>query len=190
MDVAIKKIKQAESLGFVAVGVTVDTVQHSKIGEVVIQGRGLGYTLTIEDVRALRNSTNLPFFIKGIICEEDARLAVEAGADAIVVSNHGGRLLDYSRASIEVIPEVVRAVGNKVTILADSGFRRGTDVIKALALGAKAVLIGRPIFWGVAVGGSSGVEQVITKINDELKRSMVFCGAPSLDKLGDKMIIR
>lgn len=190
LDVAIKKIKQAEALGFVAAGVTVDPVQHSKIGEVVIPGRGPGYTLTVEDVRKLSNSTNLPFFVKGIMCEEDARLAVEAGADVVIVSNHGGRLLDYSRAPIEVIPEVVSAVGNKTIVLADSGFRRGTDVIKALALGAKAVLIGRPIFWGAAMGGSGGVAQVITKITDELKRTMVFCGAPSLDRLGDKIIIR
>lgn len=190
LEAAIEKIKKAESLGFCAIGVTVDPVQQSKVGEMVIPGRGPGYTLTVEDVRKLRGATSLPFFVKGIMCEEDAMLAVEAGADAIVVSNHGGRLADYSRAPIEALPEIVGAVGSKTIILADSGFRRGTDVIKALALGAKAVLLGRPIFWSVAVGGSDGVAQVITKVTDELKRIMVFCGTPTLEKISGNILIR
>ncbi|MHB8565495.1 MAG: alpha-hydroxy-acid oxidizing protein [Nitrososphaerales archaeon] len=190
LDAVIGRMKQAESLGFVAVGVTVDVVQPSKLGESVVPGRGPGYTLTMKDIERLRKETSLPFFVKGIMCEEDARLAVEAGADVIIVSNHGGRLMDYSRAPLEAIPEIVQAVGNQALVFADSGFRRGTDVLKALALGAKAVLIGRPIFWGVAVGGSDGVAQVITKITEELRRGMVFCGVESLDNISDKILIR
>ncbi len=129
-------------------------------------------------------------FVKGIMCAEDARLAVDAGADAVVVSNHGGRIVDYSRSTFEVIPEVVKAVGSKAIILADSGFRRGTDVLKALALGATAVLIGRPIFWGVTAFGSNGVHGVLSKLTEELKRSLILCGVPSLDRVSPDILIK
>ncbi len=184
------KVKLAENLGFAAVGLTVDTVVTPKFGDTVPYGTGWNLkSPTIEDVRKLRKETSLPFFVKGIMCEEDALLAVEAGADTVVVSNHGGRILDYSRATVEVLPEIVKAVGSKAGVLMDGGIRRGSDVLKALALGARATLIGRPIFWGVTVGGAEGVSMVIKKLSDELVRSMVICGVKSLEEANEKILL-
>lgn len=184
------KIKLAESLGFAAVGATVDAVQPVKIGDSFLPGRVSPHTFSLDDIERLRKETSLPFFVKGIMNGEDAKAACDAGADAIVVSNHGGRIADYSRATIEVLPEVKKAVGSKVTIMIDGGFRRGTDVLKALALGAKAVLIGRPIYWSVAAAGSEGVSTVITKLTEELRRSMIICGIQSLEKVDEHILIR
>ncbi len=189
-DDLAKKMRLAERAGFVGVGVTIDGTQPGKIGDRIIPGRGRSNPVMNDDIRKLRMETSLPFFVKGIMTAEDASLAVDAGADIIVISNHGGRIADYSRSPIEVIPEVIKAIGNRAVVITDSGFRRGTDVMKALALGAKAVLIGRPIVWGAAVGGSEGVSAILTKITEELRRSMVICGVPSLDKLSEKVLIR
>ncbi|HMO59226.1 MAG TPA: alpha-hydroxy acid oxidase, partial [Roseiflexaceae bacterium] len=108
---------------------------------------------TWEDIGWMRSITRLPLLLKGIMTGEDARLAIEHGADGVIVSNHGGRQIDGTPASIEVLPEVVAAVAGRGVVLLDSGVRRGTDVLKALALGAQAVLIGRPYLWGLAAGG-------------------------------------
>src|SRR4029434_10318539 len=104
---------------------------------------------------------------------EDARTAVNAGADALVVSNHGGRILDFNRAALEALPEVVDAAGGKIPVLLDSGIRSGGDIVKALALGAKAVLTGRPVAWGVGAFGPRGVERVFAIFSEEMKR--VLC---------------
>jgi len=131
---------------------------------------------TFESVRA---TTKLPMVLKGILTAEDARLAVEHGARAIVVSNHGGRQLDGSIASLDALSEIVDAVGGRIEILLDGGIRRGTDVLTALALGARAVLIGRAAAWGLAVGGQAGVERVLQLLRDELSTSMAIVGAPT-----------
>ena len=101
--------------------------------------------------------SDLPLLVKGVLTREDARLAVDAGVDGIVVSNHGGRQLDTVLAGIDALPEVVDEVGNEVEVFVDGGVRRGTDVLKALALGARAAMIGRPVLWGLAAGGEEGV---------------------------------
>src|SRR5438046_6439502 len=106
----------------------------------------------------MKQKVSLPVVVKGIMGAEDARVAVNAGADAVVVSNHGGRILDFNRAALEALPEVVDAVGSKATVILDSGVRSGGDIVKALALGAKAVLTGRPVAWGVRVFGPRVVE--------------------------------
>jgi isopentenyl diphosphate isomerase/L-lactate dehydrogenase-like FMN-dependent dehydrogenase len=128
--------------------------------------------------------------VKGIMNPDDARIALESGADALVVSNHGGRLLDFNRAAIEALPEIVQAVGGKVPVLLDSGIRRGGDVVKALALGAKVVLLGRPICWGVGVGGARGVERVFQIITEEIKRVLIMTGVGSVAEVNDKLLIR
>jgi isopentenyl diphosphate isomerase/L-lactate dehydrogenase-like FMN-dependent dehydrogenase len=109
--------------------------------------------------------------------------AVEAGAAAIIVSNHGGRNLDSSPATLEVLPEVAEAVSARAEVLMDGGVRRGTDVIKALSLGARAVLVGRPVLWGLAVDGQSGVEQVLRGLRRDLEESMTMLGCPNVAQL-------
>ena len=160
-------IREAERAGCCAVGICADDFMGIKIGDTFrpLSNRAL----SLEEVRALRKETALPFFLKGIMTKEDALTAVDAGVDAIVVSNHGGRVLDCCQASIEVLPEIVEAVGSKVEVLIDGGFRRGTDILKALALGAKAVLVGRPVCWGLAAAGASGVARVLRMMTDEAR---------------------
>jgi 4-hydroxymandelate oxidase len=121
---------------------------------------------------------------------EDARTAVNHGADAVLVSNHGGRILDFNRAALEALPEVVEAVGAKVPVLLDSGIRSGGDVVKALALGAKAVLIGRPIAWGVAAFGARGVERVFAILSEEMKRALCMTGVPNVGAISKSILIR
>lgn len=127
--------------------------------------------------------TPLPLLVKGIMTAEDAHLCVEHGVKALIVSNHGARQLDTTFASIEVLPEVVDAVNGQCEVYLDGGIRRGTDVLKALALGARAVLIGRPLFWGLAVDGEAGVRAVLHILRDELEMAMAMCGRPTIQSI-------
>jgi 4-hydroxymandelate oxidase len=138
-----------------------------------------GASWTWDTLDEIRRTTKLPIVLKGILTAEDAVLAVEHGAAAIVVSNHGGRQLDGSIASLDALPEIVEAVAGRIEILLDGGVRRGTDVLAALALGARAVLIGRAAAWGLAVGGQAGVERALQLLRDELSTSMAIIGAPT-----------
>ncbi|XP_061352778.1 peroxisomal (S)-2-hydroxyacid oxidase GLO4-like [Gastrolobium bilobum] len=133
-----------------------------------------------EDIAWLKSITKLPILVKGILTGEDAIKAVEVGVAGIVVSNHGARQLDYSPATISVLEEVVHATRGKVPVLFDGGVRRGTDVYKALALGAKAVLVGRPVIYGLAAKGETGVRQVIEMLKNELELAMALSGCPSV----------
>jgi 4-hydroxymandelate oxidase len=135
---------------------------------------------TWDDIRRLRKLTSLKLVLKGIETPEDARLAREHGVDAIIVSNHGGRALESNRSTIEALGDVVDAVGARMPVLVDGGFRRGTDVFKALALGARAVGIGRPYVWGLAAFGQPGVERVLDILRAELQLTMRQCGTPSI----------
>jgi len=128
--------------------------------------------------------------VKGIMGAADARIAVEAGADALVVSNHGGRILDFNRAAIEALPEVIEAVGKRVPVLLDSGVRSGADAVKAIALGAKAVLVGRPIGWGVGAAGAEGVERVVDILTAEMKRVLVLTGVSGISQVSESILIR
>ena len=127
--------------------------------------------------------TNLPIILKGIQCAEDVKLAVEHGVDAVWVSNHGARQLDTTPASIEVLEECVKAANGECEVYFDGGVERGTDVLKALALGANAVFIGRPVLWGLAHSGQEGVERVLDLLNDELKRAMILTGCLKLSDI-------
>lgn len=145
--------------------------------------------LTWQYLDWLKGSCSLPIVIKGILTAEDARLAIERGADAIVVSNHGARQLDAVLPTIEALPEVVAAVSGKIPVLMDGGIRRGTDILKALALGAKAVLIGRPYVWGLAAFGQVGVQRVVELLQAELVLSMGLAGKPNLASI-DRSLVR
>jgi len=136
--------------------------------------------MTWEFVDRLRKAVSVKLFIKGIDTHEDARLCVEHGIDGILVSNHGGRSTETGRATIEALPEVVAEVGNRIPVFVDGGVRRGTDVFKALALGAKAVGIGRPFLWGLGAFGQAGVDRVLEILQGELKMAMGNCGAATV----------
>lgn len=140
-------------------------------------------TLNWDNIAELRAYTTLPILIKGILHPEDAELAVEKGIDGIIVSNHGGRQLDGVIASIDALPEVVRAVNGRIPVLFDSGIRRGSDAVKALALGATAVCIGRPVIWGLAAGGQIGVERVLENFLQETRVSISLSGARNLEEV-------
>jgi isopentenyl diphosphate isomerase/L-lactate dehydrogenase-like FMN-dependent dehydrogenase len=137
----------------------------------------------------LRSLTSLPILLKGILTTEDALLAVEHGVAGIIVSNHGGRQLDSVPASIEVLPEITEAVASRCEVYVDGGIRRGTDILKALGLGARAVLIGRPTLWGLAVKGEEGVCHVLNILREELELAMALAGRPTLASV-DRSIIR
>jgi len=140
-------------------------------------------TLNWDNISELREQTSLPILIKGILHPEDAKLAIENGIDGIIVSNHGGRQLDGVIASIDALPEIVSVVNGRIPVLFDSGIRRGSDAVKALALGATAVCIGRPVILGLATGGQDGVERVLENFLQETKVSMSLSGARNLEEV-------
>jgi isopentenyl diphosphate isomerase/L-lactate dehydrogenase-like FMN-dependent dehydrogenase len=137
----------------------------------------------------LRPFVHVPMLVKGIVTGEDARLCVEHGLDGIYVSNHGGRSVDYEPSTLEVLPEIVDAVKGKVPVIVDSGFRRGSDILKALALGASAVCVSRPQRWGLAAYGAPGVERVLQILQTELRLAMATTGRPTLASI-DKTLVR
>jgi 4-hydroxymandelate oxidase len=144
--------------------------------------------ITWDDIAWIREQAPLPILVKGILTAEDARLAVEAGADGVVVSNHGARQLDSVAATITVLPEIVEAVEGRIPVLMDGGVRRGTDVFKALALGAVAVMVGRPICWGLTVGGEDGVVDVLRLLRGELTNTMSLAGTHALTDITSELI--
>ena len=146
--------------------------------------------LTWDLIKRLRDTVKVKLVLKGILAFEDAKLAADAGIDAIVVSNHGGRVEDGVSATIDVLPEIVGAVGGRMPILVDSGFRRGSDIVKALALGAQAVCIGRPYLWGLGAFGQPGVERVLAILRAETRNAMAQLGAPSPKDLTPAMVRR
>lgn len=145
-------------------------------------------TLTWDTVSWIRSQTKVPVILKGILAPEDARQAAESGAAAIIVSNHGARNLDTSPASIEALPRAAEAVQGRVPLLMDGGVRRGTDVMKALALGASAVLIGRPYLWGLGCYGSEGVTQVVNMLRTEFEVAMALCGVTSVAQINREVL--
>ena len=140
-------------------------------------------TLTWETLRRLKNTTSMKILVKGIETPEDAELCVRYGADGVIVSNHGGRATNSGRATIDSLPDVLRVVRGRIPVLVDGGFRRGTDVFKALALGARAICIGRPYMWGVAAFGQPGVEAVLAILRREFNLVMAECGKKSIAEI-------
>jgi 4-hydroxymandelate oxidase len=193
-------VSGAKEAGFGAIVLTVDTPVLGRrerdvrnhftikydLGHEALRGEGLTpltalsamspSSLRWRDVERLSASTGLPVVLKGILTAEDAQLACEHGAGAIVVSNHGGRQLDGVAATIDALPEIVEAVDGRIEVLLDGGVRRGTDVVKALALGAGAVLVGRPAVWGLAVDGEQGVAEVLELLRAEIELALQLVG--------------
>jgi isopentenyl diphosphate isomerase/L-lactate dehydrogenase-like FMN-dependent dehydrogenase len=146
-------------------------------------------SMTWDFLRRLRDDTDMHIVVKGVVRDDDAQRCLEYGADAIIVSNHGGRADASGRSSIQSLPEVVDTVNGRIPVLVDGGFRRGTDVLKALALGADAVCIGRPYLWGMAAFGQAGVEKVLEILRAELQLAMQLHGVPSLAELDRSFVV-
>ena len=160
-----------------------DGIDVSRVDNDVVPG------MTWEFVRRLRALTRMKLVLKGIVTREDAALALAEGVDGILVSNHGGRSEESGRSTIECLPEVVEVAGTRIPVLVDSGFRRGTDIFKALALGARAICIGRPYLWGLAAFGQPGVEAVLGLLRAELETAMRTLGTPSIRQISPASVI-
>lgn len=180
----LKRIKEAQESNVVAVGIDIDAAVFVTMTN---KGQLVG-PKSLPQLKELIKSTPLPFILKGIMTVKDAKNACEAGAAAIVVSNHGGRVLDCMPGAVDILPEIVAAVGKKVLILVDGGIRGGIDVLKCLALGAKAVLVGRPIAICAVGEQAQGVEYIINKYTQELKDAMVLTGCSSLAEIKRKVV--
>ena len=200
--ITLEMVHRAEEAGFTAICLTLDIKANSKrernIRNSYVSPRAANYqwasklvrdpSSTWEYLEWLASRTSLPLVLKGIMTGEEAGRSAGYGAKAVIVSNHGGRQLDTTFATVEVLPEVVDAVQGEAEVYMDGGIRRGSDIVKALALGARAVLIGRPLFWGLAVNGEAGVRHVLQILRDELEMTMVLCGRPDLDSLDRSML--
>jgi isopentenyl diphosphate isomerase/L-lactate dehydrogenase-like FMN-dependent dehydrogenase len=186
----LTRVKQA---GYSALCLTVDTAHYGHRERQMMDRwlppsrRGVGYEyragLTWETLDAIKKMAGLPFILKGVATAEDAQLAVEHGVDAIYVSNHGGRQLDHNRATIEMVPEIVDAVRGRAEIILDGGILRGSDVLKAIALGARAVSIGKLQGWGLAAAGQAGLVRVLEILESEIVTTMALLGITRLDQL-------
>ena len=217
-DLSEMMVRRAEEAGFKAIVLTVDTPVPSpkerdlrnQFDRLLELGnfRGLdrarneisgtdetpgwdvsyGPPLTWKELEWLRGLTSLPLVLKGVRTGEDAHIAVENGVEGIISSTHGGRQMDMTMSSIETVPEIVAAAKGRAEVYVDSGIRRGSDVIKALALGARAVSIGRPLFWGLAVNGSDGVHGVLELLREEVDRCLAYCGQSDVNALEPGLI--
>ena len=151
-----------------------------------VYDRAIGW----DDLAWIREHTGLPVLVKGVLTAEDAHLATDAGADGVVVSNHGGRQLDGVLSGVDALPEVVEAVAGRIPVLMDGGIRRGADVLRAVALGAAAVLVGRPAAWGLAVDGENGVARVLELLRDELRNAMILTGCGAVRDITSELVAR
>ena len=211
MQVNLELIKKVEKLGFKALVITIDApisgLRNSEQRAGFYLPNGISainienlnpiqttddfenifditpYLPTWKDIEFIKNNTNLPVILKGITSVSYAKKAIELGIDGIVVSNHGGRTIDTQPASIEILPKIAKAVNGKIPILFDGGIRRGTDIIKAIALGASAVMIGRPIMYGLATAGALGVAHTLKILKEELEVSMIFTGCKDVEAI-------
>ncbi|CAN1227259.1 Glycolate oxidase 3 [Linum grandiflorum] len=218
-NVVTQLVKRAERAGFKAIALTVDTPRLGRREADIknrftnltlknFEGLDLGKVYKVsppqrpqpfstfvpclyvaQDVKWLQSITSLPILVKGVLTAEDTRLAVENGAAGIIVSNHGARQLDYVPATITALEEVVKAAQGRVPVFLDGGVRRGTDVFKALALGACGVFIGRPVVFGLAADGEGGVRKVLKMLRDELELTMALSGCTSLERISRNHIV-
>src|SRR6266700_954728 len=208
LEIAGGLVRRAEAAGYQALVLTVDlpvmgnrerSKRHAvpmpppplvEANFVGIAQEDLGqFPVTWNIIDWLHVESGLPILVKGILTAEDALLALEHCVSGIIVSNHGGRQLEGTVTSIEALPEVVDAVAGRCEVYLDGGIRRGTDILKALALGARAVLVGRPVLWGVAANGAAGARHVLEMLRDELELAMVLSGRPTLTSI-DRSLVR
>lgn len=185
-DEIIKRIRVAEEAGAVVVGIDSD---GAGLVTMKLFGQPVG-PKSVDDLKVLVQSTKLPFIVKGILSVEEAKLCVEAGVDTIVVSNHGGRVLNETLAPCEVLEEIVKEVGDKINVLADGSVREGVDILKYLALGAKAVLVGRPLIWGSIGGRQEGVKVILETLKNQLYQNMILTGCSDVNNINPKTVVK
>ncbi len=173
----MQMISQAEAAGVSWVGVEVDAGQGTKVIDRPMVKDCV--PMSVEELKEVKQKVSRPLVLKGILSPWDAERALEVGADVIVVSNHGAHTIDYLPHPLEVMDEIVRVIAGQIPIIVDGGFRRGTDILKGLALGAQAVGVGRPVLYGLAVNGEEGVKTVIKEMAEELRRAMTMTGVQS-----------
>lgn len=182
----IKRFKAAEDAGALAVGIDIDAASFKTMS---LKGQAVG-PKTVEELQELKSHLKVPFILKGIMNVETALSAIEAGADAIVVSNHGGRVLDHMPGTADVLPEIANAVAGRIKVLVDGGIREGIDILKMLALGADAVMIGRPVCIAAFGAGQEGVAFYLQQKIQELKKAMILTGCASIDEIDPSIIFR
>jgi len=182
----IKRIKAAEKAGAVAAGIDIDAVVFKTMA---MRNQEVA-PKSVNELREIKSATTLPFILKGIMNPRDAEMACKAGVDAIIVSNHGGRVLDQMPGSMDVLEEIVAAVGKSIMIMIDGGFRDGVDILKAIALGADFVLIGRPVAIAAVGMGAEGTSFYLDKIKDEFRKAMILTGCRSVKDIGSDIIRR
>ena len=182
----IKRFKAAEDAGAIAVGIDIDAASFKTM---TLKGQAVG-PKTITELQELKSQLKVPFILKGIMNVESALAAIEAGADAIVVSNHGGRVMDHMPGTAEVLPEITNAVGGRIKVLVDGGIREGIDILKMLALGADAVMIGRPVCIAAFGAGQEGVSFYLREKLNELKKAMILTGCGSIYHIDPSVIFR
>lgn len=188
-EAMMKDLKEAEEGGAVAVGTDIDFFYGAKRADRLFAPKAMG-PRSLEEMKKLVKATRLPFILKGVLSAQDAEKALEIGAGGIVVSNHGGAIIDYAAHPLEVLPEIKEVIGDEMPIFVDSGFRRGSDVMKALALGANAVLVGWLLVMGLAADGSQGVTEMINILTAELRRIMSVTGCKKASEIDDKVLVR
>jgi 4-hydroxymandelate oxidase len=147
-------------------------------------------TLTFDVIGWIKETSKLPVLVKGILRPDDAQKAISSGADGIIISNHGGRQLDTAVPTLKQIEPIRKQVGNQTLIIVDGGIRRGTDILKCIALGANAVQIGRPILWGLNYGGQEGIELVLNIINNEFTESMILSGCRNIQEIDRDLVVK
>jgi len=194
----VARVKEA---GYTAFCLTVDTAHYSRRERPMVHrwtpasrrappDRSFQASVTWETLDRLKELVRMPFMVKGVATAEDAALAVEHGVDVVWVSNHGGRQLDHGRGTMDVLPEIVDAVAGKADVMLDGGVQRGNDVLKAVALGAKAVAIGKLQAWGLAAAGTPGLVRVLEILEDELVSAMALLGVTSIDQVSSSYVTR
>jgi glycolate oxidase len=194
LDWCAEIVERVKKAGYIALCLTVDTAHYSRRERPLLNrwqppsrrtetGRHFQAMLTWEMAEAIKKIAGMPLIIKGIATAEDAKIAVDHGVDVIYVSNHGGRQLDHGRGTIETLPEIVDAAAGKADVVLDGGITRGTDVVKALALGAKAVTIGKLQGWGLGAGGTSGLVRVLELLEEELTIDMALLGVTDVTQI-------
>lgn len=190
LDLVWQSLRDSERMGVAAVGMDIDFFFGGERGDVHIEPKPPMGLKTAEELKDLVASTKLPFVLKGVLSDVDAKKALDIGAGAIVVSNHGAGIIDYCAHPLEILPEVKEVIGGKIPILADSGFRRGTDVLKALALGANGVLMGYTIVMGLAANGREGVRDIVMAMTEELRRAMTITGCKNLSEVDESVLVK
>lgn len=189
IEAMMKELKEAEQGGAIAVGTDIDFFYGGKRGDRTFAPKAMA-PKSVAELKKLVEATKLPFILKGVLSAQDAEKALEIGAGGIVVSNHGGAIIDYAAHPLEVLPEIKEVIRNRMPIFVDSGFRRGSDVMKALALGADAVLVGWLLVMGLAANGTQGVTEMIDILTAELRRIMSVTGCKNLSEIDENILVK